>query len=349
MFEKLTYSACAAVTLSLLTACISGTHSIDEPQSSMEVRFNATAETRTALTNNETIKNRPFAVYGDMKPLSAPAAASPAVIFNGTEVVHDGTSWKYADPQYWYPNHEHSFVAVHPATGANISELAYNTALSFKYTLPADYSQTDDILTAAHRRRYTSGETTPVAFNFGHTMARLNFTAKIDPALGAGNSVEIQKLVLRNISNSATYSITPAPVSSGETDDYTDGWSGFSEPAATLFDIISPEGGIVLPAGATHEFFPVASNPLLIIPQEVNEDLEMEITYIRRVNGVNEASQTAVSRMFSTTVTAHSGVWKTGKSYSYSFSIGVDDLIIFSVPDVQDWKEEEGGNYIISQ
>lgn len=354
MFEKLTYSACAAVTLSLFTACISGTHSLDGPQSSAEVRFKAVAETRASLTNNETIKNRHFAVYGDMKPLAASAAASPNIIFNGTEVTHDGTSWKYANLQYWYPDHEHSFVALHPAAEANISELTYNTTLSFKYTLPsADpataYKGIGDLLTATHRRIYTEGNSHAVAFNFGHIMARLNFVAKIDPALGTGNSVTIQKLALRNISNSATYSITPAPVSSGETDDYTGGtWSGFSEPAAVLFDI-SPEGGIVLSAGDTYGFFPADSDPLLVIPQEVNENLEIEITYKRHINGTDEASETAVSKLFSTAVSSHGGVWRPGKSYSYSFSIGVDDLIIFSVPNIQDWSESEGGNYIISQ
>lgn len=341
----------AAGLLSALAACTSTGSSADEPADAVAVKFRAYTDSRGAsVADNNTIKNTPFAVYGDMVLTSAPASTAPTVIFNGTPVRYStaDNAWQYDDPQYWFPSHTHSFVAIHPnpTTVANLTDLQYqNNRLSFKYTIP-DYTNATDLLSATHRRNYTGGSAQPVAFNFAHILSRLNFIADVYPAFGEGNTITIEKLSLHNVSNSATYAIAPAAILSGSlsTDDLdaTSGWNNFETIPEDhpIFELNTP---VAINGGKTHEFFPI-DNPLFIIPQNVPENIEVRITYKEG----NNAPKSMTAKIYTSTVTGHNGLWLAGKSYTYTFSLGVDDKIIFQVPRVDPWVNAEGGNYIIS-
>ncbi len=343
MLNKLTYYTCVVGTLLTLAACVSGSSNNDEPQSDIEVKFLATESTRSSLVNNTTIHNESFAVYGDMKLSSS--TELPTVIFNGTEISYNNGAWSYADIQYWRPLHTYSFVAIHPypSLNSNISDINFDhSTLSFTYTYPADYSQAKDILTATHRRNFSESTLHPVAFDFSHILARLNFVVSVDPSLGA--AVSIKHISLRNIGNTASYSIAPAVLQSGETNDYIGGtWTEPTSKTNTLFDIEYAD--LTVANGSSYEFFPASLNPLLIIPQRVSTDVEVEVIFQK--DG-DTTPTTASARLYNTTVTAHNGVWQRGRSYTYSFSIGDNDYIIFKEPTLQEWNDAEGGNYIIS-
>lgn len=348
MFNKLTlYVSVFVPFMGAMSACTSDSEPADAVEQGIGVTFTAREASRTALISNSTITANTFAVYGDMVLTSSASTATPTVVFDNTEVKYADGKWGYTDTQYWFPSHTYSFVALYPAADANVSDINYqNSQLSFTYTYPTEYSDATDLLIANHRRRYTTtGTATPVAFDFRHLMARLDFVANVDPAIGTG-SVTIHSLALRNVNTKATYTVLPATTTS-QTDDYTTSeWSNISDKG----QIFSISGNVTLPDGAeySHRYFPTETNPLLIIPQTVPEDVEVVISYTRTPQGGSpEYIPEATSKLFSTTVTAHQGKWEAGKSYTYTFSIGVDDLIIFSTPTVQGWSDSEGGNYII--
>lgn len=358
MFDKIIYSVFAAAVIGGLAACTSS-HETEELQSA-QVQFRASEISRSSLTTIETLRanGSSFAVYGDMVSTSNPSA-TPTVVFKGTEVKYADGAWSYSDPQYWFPGQTYSFVALHPATFTGLGETPnYETNnLSFQYTYPASYQAAQDILVAAHRRIYTPGNPHAVAFGFGHIMARLNFVAKIDPALGEGNTVTITRLALRNVFDKATYSITPSPIASGssETDDFVGIWMEMANsnseeefPNSPVFDITLATP-LTMSVGEIHEFFPVTSDPLLVIPQVLDPEhsLEFELSYYVTYNGIQQTPKTVSARLYSTSA-QHGRRWLAGLSYSYSFTLGGEGRIIFNVPQVQEWDSTEGGNYVVT-
>ncbi len=341
MTKYLDYAFLSAALLAALPACTSTSSDPDEPVSATELKFAAVEDTRASITTNDKLINSPFAVYGNM--VLTGSSNNPIVIFNGTNVSHNGSSWEYDDPQYWFPNHTFSFAAIHPANNEQITDISFqNGRLSFTYNYPEEYKDAVDILTASHKRVYASGPTSSVEFNFSHALARLNFIIKVDPAISG--KVKITHLDMKNVGKNATYSFSLPSLTSGQTNDRINPtWSEPESQTETLFEITAP---VEVEAGKTHEFFSISStpNPLFVIPQNVNEDTEINITY--KINDGSEVNATA--KIYSTTVTSHSGRWQEGRAYSYSFSIGATDFILYGIPSVTEWDKDDGGNYIVA-
>ena len=170
MYAKLTYSLLIAAAAGL-TACTSESDGIGSAADGFEVRFIADARSRAVVESGSTVKNTPFAVYGEFVS-TEDATATPVQLFKGTQVTYTDGSWKYNSPQYWFPAMTYSFIALHPAADpAGLTNKEYSdNQLSFTYSLPTDYHDATDLLAATHRRRYTSGATTPVAVNLGHIL-----------------------------------------------------------------------------------------------------------------------------------------------------------------------------------
>lgn len=373
MHAKHIYHSILIIAAAGATACSSESNAPEPAVEAQELSFQANTDTRASVV---TTMNTPFEVYGEFATTGDPAA-SHTQLFNATPVSLSGGKWTYGTPEYWMPGNTYSFIALHPAPkdGAGVTGLtnkAYNIdsqQLSFTYTLPDNYTDATDLLAATHRRQYNLGPTptTPVSLNFTHLLARLNFIARVD--VSADDPVTIYSLTLQNVGTKGTYTIKPAGLVSGtETDDYEGGWtveapSGEEANPTRLFEISGegndclPQSDLTITPGLSRPLFrPYAvaaadaadekdhpANPLFILPQEVNPKTEMVIEY--RV-GNSELIQ-ATANLYSITVGAHRGIWEKGKSYTYSFTLGADEFIIYSQPTVEDWNFDEGGNYVI--
>lgn len=341
MIDTVKYLLMAVASTGLLAACTSGSTVGDDPAEECAVKFEAREASRASVITNSTLTDNAFAVYGDIVRTSG--GASPRQIFDGTQVTHTADGWSYGTPQYWFPGYSYSFVAVCPVPGQNISDLNYeNNRLAFTYS-PSGYQDASDVLIATHRRRYTEGNSSTVAFKFRHTLSRLNFVAQVDP--DSEDDVMIERLALNDVVTGASYEIIPASISSGsETDDYTLGTWTLDE--ATRGNAFVREEGILLMKGERKDLFPVDSDPLIVIPQEVTTDMEVEIIYHYALSPDSKVVTSA--RLFPIANTNHGGKWDAGKSYTYHFSLGANAFVIYSVPEVEDWKDAEGGNYVIT-
>ena len=343
MSHKLIYSFLALGSLTIATAC-SSTESVDESiGDGVAVKFTArTDDSRANITTNTSIKNTPFVVYGDMVPTASASTATPTVIFPGTPVTFStaDNAWQYDTPQYWFPNHTHSFVALHTPNFDYISNLTYNNGiLTFNYAAPADYTAVPDILTAAHRRQYEQ-PATPVSFNFGHAMARINFVAKVDPAV-PNQTITINSISIKNIASRATYSLQPAPITSGKqtSDMVAPAWSISGIPTPITY---TNNETVSITTGNTAELFPIDNdNALLVIPQTVNGNIEVVLNY------TSGTTPKTVSGRLRSVSSVHGYTWSAGQSYSYSFTLGTDDYLLFDAPVIKGWDEDEGGNYIV--
>ncbi|MDE6370696.1 MAG: fimbrillin family protein [Duncaniella sp.] len=320
------------------------------------VTFTAAEVARTSLIYNSNITGDAFAVYGDMVRTDIAGATSSAT-FTGTKVSHNGSAWVYDDARYWIPSNTYTFAALYPFAAPGLADISYqNSTLSFTYNYPTDYTDASDLLVSAHRRIYEKSETeqaAPVAFPFSHIMARLDFVANVSPAIGNG-SVTIRRITMSGVSVQGQYTITPAPVTTGNLtyDCSVSGW------ALTATDVTTPalfsiEPDITLPAAGsdddrfTHRFFPLDSNPLLVIPQTLSSDVAVTIHYTVTAPGGSPQEMEATSYLRQMAVATHGGKWEAGKSYCYNFTLGADGLVIFSAPSTRPWGAAEGGNYII--
>lgn len=379
MFPLIKHIALVLTSSSLLSACVSASSS-EELMQGDEMRFTADASTRSSITTNTNIVNRPFAVYGDMiSSASDPQnSESASVIFNATKVANSSGTWSYDDVQYWMPGNTYSFVALHPVKedGSHVDNLTTESYADNRLTLhythpsktsPVNYYDTEDLLISTHRRVYESlGNPHPVAFRFRHILARLNFTVRVDPS--ADDPVTIHSLTMRNVGLEGTFTVKPASTDS-ETDDFEGGsWSvvvpSEDENNPDILFSLNNSGTEFLPAedmtitpGLSRPLFrPYAvtaataadrrahpANPLFVLPQEVSTRAELEIHY----SVGNSDPITASANIYGITVGAHGGIWEPGKSYGYSFTLGADEFVIYSQPTVEDWNEDEGGNYVI--
>lgn len=348
MHAKHIYHSILIIAAAGATACSSESNAPEPAVEAQELSFQANTDTRASVV---TTMNTPFEVYGEFATTGDPAA-SHTQLFNATPVSLSGGKWTYGTPEYWMPGNTYSFIALHPAgTGVTgLTEKAYNIdsqQLSFTYTLPDNYTDATDLLAATHRRQYNLGPTptTPVSLNFTHLLARLNFTVQVKASATQDGAIIIDNFSLHNIHTGAKYTLSPASLtgSSKETDDYTGEWTDHTPlPVSgnTIFEIKNPDPNGIDP-GSSHSFFG-NTNALLVIPQDIPEEIEVSIAYHN-----NSKNETATAKLYPVTLT-HSGIWEPGKSYTYTFAIGIDTDITFSTPTVDDWVESLGGNYIIS-
>ena len=335
MFEKFFYTTITIAASSLMAACSSTASEADELESGLEVRFTAADASRSALVKIDDLAK--FEVYGNMVSSSS-TTSTPSEVFKATPVTKTDGKWVYENTQYWMPGQTYSFVAISTPSTENITNLSYSAdKLTFNYTAPADYTTVPDILTAAHRRKYEK-PATPVAFNFGHIMARISFVAKVDPSI-PNQTLSIDRIEVKGIASRATYSLQPAPLgTASQTSDFVaPTWTISGTPARISY---TKNPGETITTGGSTELFP-SNDALLIIPQNVTSDIEVELTYSRG------GTPTTVSGRLRIASSTHGYAWAVGRSYSYSFTLGADDYLIFEEPAIKAWDEDEGGNYIV--
>lgn len=304
-----------------------------------ELQFGVSEVTRASATDASNITVSPFIVFGDMHPTSSPSFLTS--ILDGTVVSHVDGSWVYSGTQYWFPDHEHSFVAVHPASVITGGNYQYSDSrLSFSYDYPQDFRQAADILVATHRRIYEEKpkkKTYPVSFRFHHLLSRIQPEVKIlDPSI-LKCQVVITGITFKDYSSSATYNVTPAPLvgNSIQTDDggSDQGWviTGTSDLKFSF-----PEEGPgllnkVIPDNAFHKIL-ADDDALLLLPKST--PTVMEMTY--KVYEPSESNPDVYNLIDEQTVsqTIPTG-FQAGMSYTLSLTM-IRGQIQFKV-EIREW------------
>ena len=353
MLHKLTPYILAGLPLvGSLSACSSDSADQPRPTDRADLNFRvADVASRSTLINGDNLTGHSFSVWGDMVSNDNVGSSAPIKIFDATEVSYSGSAWTYADKQYWYPGNTYSFVALCPS---GLVEATYeNSGLSFPYVYPESYDQVEDLIVATHSRKYDAGKgLNTVDFRFSHIFSRLNFVATYDNSSPANSGVTINSIALRGVGTASTFATRPQPLASSEpvgtkTDDAgVASGSLWSTPTATGTIFEFNDLDVTLDATAEHsrhEFFPVATDPLMVIPQTLTSDVEVVITYTPS----NQAPKEVVSYLLHTAVASHDGRWLPGRSYTYSFKVGADEIIIFNTPEESGWNDSEGANFII--
>ena len=346
MLRSLMKKHCAATLgigfMAVLAGCASTSEEPESPTARQAMRFGVKIDESRAIVSNATLNadGASFSVWSTFSRNDEEQTVAPLLLFDGETVTRSEGTWSYANTQYWFPKFTYYFVGVYPSGATGVSDYKFeDNRLSFDFTYPTDYTNTPDLLTATHTRLYLeeNDNSDAVTLGFTHILSRLNFVCTVDPVVQEG--MTINRLTIRNINTKGSYAIAPSDLTGAalETNDFTGGeWI-----ASTSGEISIPLETLIA-GGTTKSFFSDGANALMIIPQTVPADVEVEVAYT-----VGGESKTVTAKLHDTTVNAHEGVWKKGRSYSYSFALTDNEKINFTSPTIQDWNEAEGGNYII--
>ncbi|MDE6010586.1 MAG: fimbrillin family protein, partial [Muribaculaceae bacterium] len=214
MDAKLTYSIILSFAACLVSSCTSDAPAHEDVSKGSELTFDVSGLSRASITTSID----EFAVFGDMKfPVNDDTA--PIIVFDGAEVGYVNDRWSYNGTQYWFPNHEHSFVAIHPlAVLSSANNPTYsNSRLYFTYNLPSSDSplaknDVKDIIAATHRRLYREADgNTTVTLKFSHLLSLINVAPALnDNIMTPDEFILIHKLELTGFNTGISIYIQPA-------------------------------------------------------------------------------------------------------------------------------------------
>ena len=355
MIDNLKYlvSCCACAFAGLMLSC-SSEDSESPSEGAEELVFVTAEKSRAVESTTANLTSKPFALYGDV--CLASGESDLTVLMNGMQATYSGASkkWDYGTALYWFPNHSHSFVALHPIEAVNstrtVKDVKYSDGtLSFNYTHPDNYKNASDLLVATHRRQYqqVGGVTEkPVSFTFEHILSVLDIRIKYNEEQAYNNwnnRIVITEVVLDGINVSGSYKVRPDDLTAANartgTDDHAEsGWSNLVSGSRTFRgDVYNVwNTGHMNQYGVNPgEFKPVFKNTdaLVVLPKAAG-DVKLTITFQLYVNGTYAADHTLSTVL-------ENVEWKAGQKITYDLRVSVGEILQGGCS-VEDWNKISG-------
>lgn len=339
MDAKLLYLNILTILAFLFASCSS-----EEPREGAgkgaEVTFEVDNGSRAAVTSDINTLGSRFAVFGDRTHVES--QSGPVAIFNKTIVEYKNEGWCYEGTQYWFPGHEHSFVAIYPLSALDADDLLYaDSRLSFSYQMPLSggnsvkQEDVSDIITATHRRLHKDGDAvTPISFRFTHLLSLINlYPALDDNYMDEGEYFLFHKLEFSGFKSKGKFSIVPAQrQSNNQTSDYVVEVSDQKEEGALAVTFSEP---VKVSNDRVNKPLFDAKDAIIMIPQSFASDSEAKIILTYSINNNPEIKYI--------TLPLKGKNLETGKSYNLKFTISRTGLLFESM-DIKNWEVVSAGN-----
>ena len=304
-------------------------HDVSDSELGGEMSFEVeNTLTRAAITNNNTFKNSPFMLFGDMNRTGEFYAGLKTIFFT-QKVELKNNRWDYGAKQYWLMGQEHSFVAIHPYDVLpDLDNLKYeNSTVSFTYELPDSLDQAKDLLVAAHRRKYNMDNGGAVRFTFTHLLSTINIEPALDEVLmyededdkanypyNEDEYILFQKIELIGIKYKADFSFTAEPLPNGS--NKTDACGAtfhLNEDGAKDMTFDYKDNPKKITNNKEHVSIFDNNRAVIILPQTFASDSKSEIRLYYSVNDDH------VLRKI--TIPLKGKTWNMGTNYTYKFTI----------------------------
>ena len=319
-----------------------------------ELVFVTAKQSRAAESTTANLTSKPFALYGNV--CLANDESDITELMNGRQATYSSGKWNYGTTIYWFPNHIHTFLALHPIEAVNntrtVTDVKYdNSRLSFKYTHPANYKNASDLLIATHRRRYDQvmGKIEdPVSFTFEHILSVLDIRVKYNEELAYNNwnnRIVITEIVLDTINVSGTYSVHPDNLTEANarvgTDAHSEsGWSNLTSGSRSF------KGDAYTTHNTGHmnqygvqpgEFKPVFQNAdaITVLPKAPG-NVKLTMKFMLYVNGTYAADHTLSTVL-------ENVEWKAGQKITYNLQVSIGELLQGECT-VEKWNDISGEN-----
>lgn len=330
IIEKILYSVILCGVAFHTTSC---QHEDEELQSvSNQIVFSDSDDTR-ALKETFEIGDS-FSVWGYSR--LGDNVLSHQTEFAGVKVEKKSAAvWEYDNPRYWISARTYDFYAFYPyGLGEEVSEDGTLTLENFDLS-----SNQQDVMTARETDIVCSLADgvvpDPVAFAFEHRLAYVELCAKEEVSSYGGGTVTVTRVSFYGMSASATYTETPAGEAS---------WT----PAATLTTSSVPfladnrhtQLASVTAAQPTSLF----QNGILVFPGTITGNYAFRIEYEIDFGGSTTTHETILRPA---TVAQVVPAWETGKKYRYTFTVIDQDRIIFDIPTITTWGQDNEDIFIV--
>ena len=329
----LAMTACAAMAM---TSCssedlTSGTTQANETPISFSTYLGRAAESRAGETTSTSIQTSGFGVFasyttGDWNN------DTPNFMFN-QKVDHSQSGWSYTPVKYWTNSGKFSFFAYAPYGTENngITASSANTAADapeLKITVPTDVSKMIDFVAAnAMNKTYSTSDDGEVKFVLKHEMTRAAFKATTAQGIDDNTSVTVTGITLKGtkLYKEATYQFASTETGTGT-------WKPSlqeTENTITLSNL-SVTGDEKSPYLYLIPVSDLGENEVIV---EVNYTVT---TTDDQVNGGN------VTTSGTQTVKLPKNTLEQGKSYVFTFSIGLNEIKLSAT--VDNWTADTDNN-----
>ncbi len=317
----------AAVTAVALSSCSKNEVCVNPADAANAIGFSTYVGSATKATAETTFENKDvFAIkayYTAQKEITATDVKLASFVDNQI-VETDGTDWNYSPIKYW-PNNtgdKVSFFAVTDATSAAPATLNVSgTATSFTIAGPA----TDIMIASALN---VTKQDAAVSFVFQHTMAQLNFTAKLAKALLTDSetddetTVKVKSLTVdygtAKIAGNGTFTYDNTTVNSGS-------WGeGASTRTADVFDAAATApSNTGIGTELTNSEATVIGEPLMLLPTATANEYTVTVVYtVATVDADQDSNNSTIDNTCTFKITPNTMNTK----YTYNLEIGLTDV-----------------------
>ena len=322
-------SLCVAA--GFMTACSSSAIEDNTEEISRAMTFHVSRDLDSrALTSNDDFfkEGNKFAVWGAFALQSKPGTF--ITVFDAQPITYTSSVWTYSPTQYWFPGNEYNFLAIHPAELPDITPV-YTPATSTLEIQGFDLTKKVDLLSSTYTHKATLTGNSRVSLDFRHNLVRIQFTVTVDPA--AEESIIIDDIRFYGVRTKGDFNLKAGQ---------TGTWSNLKDVTTSASPLASANPGEIPCDGQARPLF-TGENCIVAFPGAIPSGAAVRITYHY------ESAPTPVS--FTANVWDNSVAlayrWNVGQSYNYRFTLGTADKVIFEAPEVTEWEDYEGGNYII--
>lgn len=270
---------------------------------------------------------------------------------NGTNA-----GWAPSYPVYWpkTENAKLTFAAYSPSEASQFNHTYDESGLSLTgFTPKSNVAEQYDLMysSRSYNRIASRNELTPgtghttssyagVDILFHHALSSINFKAKT-AADYPNTEIKIKKITINNAYKKADFKEN---ITNEVTDERAPSWSNFQTPT----NYVVYDGGTSLSSTSVTGLL---GSPALLIPQKMdgtdassNAEIKVTVNYTIKVGDGEAVAQTGVVSFKN----GNNGgyfkdgankieAWEMGKRYTYTISIGLNNIIYFS-PEVDEWK-----------
>lgn len=279
-----------------------------DPSSGNPIAFEAEdAFTKAGITDNETLKTNGFGVWCRYE------GRTSGLMFDGTEVTHNGKEWTYSPIRYWL-NGTYDFFAVYPSS-ISVNYTGGNFVFSY------DIANQVDIVAAHVGNIDGNNHPDPVVLNFEHLLCQLEFAAK-------SKATDMQAILygidIKGAVKTATYSTDSAS------------WTDLSVSTDVVYTVSGNDN-------LNGVDYTTLETGIMMIPQDV-AGIDLVVRYYGADDNGTLSPQEATFNIPTDVVTK----WEKGKKYKYLLSVEENGQITFAAPTVAEWITASGGSFIIN-
>lgn len=260
-------------------------------------------------------------------------------VFENTHISLGSDGWKYADTdedlRYWVNNSFYFFAAVYPQENVTTATRDNQKVVVIDIATPVDTTP-EDILIATPYVDTSREYDETVGLTFKHLHSRVNIKVKKDEGTNMYDHFIIDKITLKSVKSKASVvllsSVDPVwEYDTSVTNTYSRDFEGDTPIGLAGEVLLSDEGLVLLPQD----------------PSAVKLEISFRFAYGDGTTNIPDLSLFKSETYSVNLPTSIVPVWESGKSYTYTALLSMNNDIKFLAPSIEYWGGAQSGGTVI--